>query len=136
MEASCWFCLMETFKIIYVRSSKKLTGMLILQGVGSNRAICRNFTKSYVIKTNSWKKLLMVRNWNTPRATVPSCSERAAKAHPFSKISRIGSTGSRVLLLVKLQALIQNESTNGVFLKTFRQFPEHLGIINLRNWYF
>ena len=50
----------------------------------------------------------------------------------FQKFPKIGNTNGRVLLSVKFQAhLYKHDYINGVFLETFRKFPEHLGIINI-----
>ena len=52
----------------------------------------------------------------------------------FQKFLKIGNIDGRILLLVKFQALLyKNDSTNGVFLETFQNFPEHLGIIDFRD---
>ena len=62
--------------------------------------------KCYIIKTNSWKKLLW---WEIeiPQKQPSHIVQELSKVIHFQKFSKIGSTGSRVLLLVKFQALIQ-----------------------------
>ena len=56
-----------------------------------------------------------------------------SKVIHFQKFPKIRNTDGRVLLSVKFQTLLyKNESIKGVFLETFRKFPEHLGIINFR----
>ena len=53
--------------------------------------------------------------------------------HP-QKFPELGNTGGTVLLSAKFETLFcKNDSTKGVFLENFRQFPEHLGIIDF--WY-
>ena len=48
------------------------------------------------------KETFIVRNRITLQAAILDCSEAAVHSHPFSKISP-RNTGSRILLLVKLQ---------------------------------
>ena len=48
------------------------------------------------------KEIYIVRHRITLQAAILDCSEAAVHSHPFLKFSA-GSTGGRVLLLVKLQ---------------------------------
>ena len=50
------------------------------------------FFECYILETYSRKEAATVRNWNTSKATVPSCPEGAFKSHPFSKISQNNSS--------------------------------------------
>ena len=76
----------------------------------------------------------MVKNWNTSKVIVPSYSEGAVKSNSFSKVSQDRKHGGRVFPLVKFQALLyKNVSTKGVFLETFRKFPEQLRILDFRD---
>ena len=71
--------------------------------------------KCYIIKTNSWKKLLW---WEIeiPRKQPPHIVQELSKVIHFQKFSTIGSTGSRVLLLVIFQALMQKWLHQSCFL--------------------
>ena len=108
METSCWFCLSESLKIIWVKSSKEFTGMHIQQGVGSNWALYRNFTLRLCcafIKNNGWKKLLSWETEKPRKQPTQAVQKQLSKVILFQKFSKIENTGSRFLLLVNFQAL-------------------------------
>ena len=72
--------------------------------------------KCYIIKNNSWKKLLWWEIEIGQKQAVPR------------------NTGARVLLSVKVLVFkYKNDSTKIVFLETFRKFPKHLDIIDFRD---
>ena len=109
--------------MVIVRSSKKLTGMYILQGRGSNRAICISFLLPLSV---TLQKITAERNCygEKLKTAVQSCSEGAVKkVIHFEKFPKIGNAGGRVLLLVKFHILLyKNDSTKGVLLETSESF--------------
>ena len=108
METSCWCCLSESFKMNWVTSSKKFTGMHIQLGVGSNRDLFRKFSLRLCvafINNNSWKKLLW---WETEihqKQPAQAVQKQLSNVIHFKKFPKIGNTGSRCLLLVNFHVL-------------------------------
>ena len=86
-----------------------------------------------LVVTARYSSLLLVPTFSMNAiATVQAARKEMSKVIHFSKCLKIGETSGKVLLSVKLQALLyKSDSTRGFFLEAFRKFAGHLGINNI-----
>ena len=98
--------------------------MFILRGVGSNRAIRRNFLLSVTLKKITAERNDEKLNKNRQLNNHPKLFRMwCRKSSIFKKFSKTGNTGGKVLLSVKFQGLIQKCLHQGCFPASLPSVP-------------